>query len=69
RREDGPGQHTASGDTYVEADGINRSLVSLRLARTGRHIVTLHRLMASDDEPDAWIELAGQNADLGPSGR
>jgi len=64
-REDGPGQHAAGGDTYVEADGIDRSLVSLRRARAGRRIVTLHRLMASDDESDARIELAGSERRLG----
>jgi hypothetical protein len=61
-----PAEHAAVGDADIDADGVKCAQIELRRERRVLGKTALHRLMAEDNEADAWVELAGQHAHLRP---
>ena len=59
-REHGPAQFAACRNADIDTYGIKCALIELYRERRVLNETALHGLMAEDDEPNAWVELACQ---------
>ena len=66
RCEYGPAEYATSANTDIEPYRVERALVGLRHLRRVRYKTALHRLVASYNETNAWINLASEHAYLRP---